>query len=64
MKCPIIKLFTVYGELRGKQLFYGTTFLPLCNRGYFNDGDKGYFIVLLTDRGFTILDLLKPHDEG
>jgi hypothetical protein len=39
-----IKLFTVYGKLRGRKLFYGTTFIPVHPHGI-PDGSEGFFVI-------------------
>lgn len=56
----LIKVFTLYAQLQGKRLYYGKTFLPIINTSNIANGTCGYFIVLDTERGFTILDVIKP----
>lgn len=56
-----IKVFTLYAQLQGKRLYYGTTFLPVINTSNIKDGTRGFFIVLDTDRGFSIIDVINPN---
>ena len=53
-----IKLFTVHGILRGRKLFYGTTFIPVSPHGI-PDGSEGFFIIYDKDEpDFSIVSFI------
>ncbi|MBO7451725.1 MAG: hypothetical protein J6U54_15385 [Clostridiales bacterium] len=62
MELPI-KSFTVYAQLRGKRLYYGTTFISLVSTGDYKDGIEGFFTIQWDGRGFVIAKYLplKPN---
>lgn len=52
-------MFTVYAQLHGKHLYYGSTFLPLLYRGDYEDGIEGFFTVVFNGKGFVITNYIK-----